>query len=126
MCSEPCLNQCLDHLLLSGPFLELQALPGLPMCSATQSTLMLLRHPVRQSTPMSCLAGVYAGAFNLCSVLLLSLSRWVPDVGRRNAYTGHSCRSIRSHENCQFHGRNDTSYLDWRWEPSQPGCTLKR
>jgi len=47
-------------------------------------------------------------------------------VGRRTAYTGHSCRSSTSHENCQFHGRNDTSYLDWRWEPFSAGVHTEK
>lgn len=37
-------------------------------------------------------------------------------------YNGTSCATIKDGQNCMAHGRPDTGYLHWRWQPR--GCTL--
>ncbi|KAG1364057.1 protein ALTERED XYLOGLUCAN 4 [Cocos nucifera] len=47
--------------------------------------------------------------------------RWVPD-SRGPRYNGTSCGTIKDGQNCMAHGRPDTGYLYWRWQPKQ--CQL--
>ncbi|XP_010928570.1 xyloglucan O-acetyltransferase 2 isoform X1 [Elaeis guineensis] len=47
--------------------------------------------------------------------------RWVPD-SRGPRYNGTSCSTIKDGQNCMAHGRPDTGYLYWRWQPNH--CQL--
>ncbi|KAL9328083.1 hypothetical protein ACSQ67_003086 [Phaseolus vulgaris] len=49
--------------------------------------------------------------------------RWVLDK-RGPLYNGTTCSTIKESQNCIINGRHDTSYLYWRWKPSQ--CHLPR
>ncbi|XP_068642863.1 xyloglucan O-acetyltransferase 1-like [Aristolochia californica] len=49
--------------------------------------------------------------------------QWVPDKSGPR-YNGTSCSSIKDGQNCMAHGRPDTGYLHWRWQPA--GCQLPR
>ncbi|XP_039145495.1 protein ALTERED XYLOGLUCAN 4 [Dioscorea cayenensis subsp. rotundata] len=49
--------------------------------------------------------------------------RWVQD-HRPTIYNGTSCGTIKDGQNCMAHGRPDTGYLHWRWQPRQ--CKLPR
>uniref|UniRef100_A0A0E0L9R8 Uncharacterized protein n=1 Tax=Oryza punctata TaxID=4537 RepID=A0A0E0L9R8_ORYPU len=46
---------------------------------------------------------------------------WVPDA-RPPLYNGTSCATIKDGQNCMAHGRPDTGYLHWRWQPRR--CDL--
>ncbi|KAL5199248.1 hypothetical protein ABZP36_020451 [Zizania latifolia] len=46
---------------------------------------------------------------------------WVPD-SRPPLYNGTSCATIKDGQNCMAHGRPDTGYLYWRWQPRR--CDL--
>lgn len=48
--------------------------------------------------------------------------RWVYDKNRRPAYSGLSCKAIRSSYNCMRNGRRDTAFFHYRWQPS--GCNM--
>ncbi|WOL12137.1 protein ALTERED XYLOGLUCAN 4 [Canna indica] len=47
--------------------------------------------------------------------------RWVPHSGEP-LYRGTSCKTIKEGQNCMAHGRPDTGYLHWRWQPQH--CPL--
>nr|CAD1826804.1 unnamed protein product [Ananas comosus var. bracteatus] len=47
--------------------------------------------------------------------------RWVFEP-RGPLYNGTSCSTIKDGQNCMAHGRPDTGYLRWRWQPAQ--CDL--
>ncbi|MCO5554057.1 hypothetical protein L7F22_007583 [Adiantum nelumboides] len=52
----------------------------------------------------------------------LSQGEWVPDPAPP-LYTNNTCRYIQdSLQNCLGNGRSDSSYLHWRWKPSE--CDL--
>ncbi|KAJ0986694.1 hypothetical protein J5N97_005050 [Dioscorea zingiberensis] len=50
--------------------------------------------------------------------------RWVLDNQQGPIYNGTSCSTIKDGQNCMAHGRPDTGYLHWRWQPR--GCKLPR
>ncbi|TVU11887.1 hypothetical protein EJB05_45497 [Eragrostis curvula] len=52
-----------------------------------------------------------------------SEGRWVWEPGHARQYNGTEC-NVKDSENCVRNGRPDTGYLDWRWQPSAPGCRL--
>ncbi|XP_020217799.1 protein ALTERED XYLOGLUCAN 4-like [Cajanus cajan] len=49
--------------------------------------------------------------------------KWVRDK-RGPLYNGTTCATIKESQNCIINGRHDSSYLHWRWKPSQ--CHLPR
>ncbi|CAM0885238.1 unnamed protein product [Alopecurus aequalis] len=51
-----------------------------------------------------------------------SEGEWVSAPGHRR-YNGTEC-NVKDSENCIRNGRQDTGYLDWRWQPSAAGCPL--
>ncbi|XP_047150228.1 xyloglucan O-acetyltransferase 1-like [Vigna umbellata] len=52
-----------------------------------------------------------------------SNGRWVGDK-RDPLYNGTTCATIKESQNCMINGRQDSSYLYWRWKPYQ--CHLPR
>ncbi|KAG9440343.1 hypothetical protein H6P81_020508 [Aristolochia fimbriata] len=52
-----------------------------------------------------------------------AVGQWVPDVSGP-LYSGTSCSTIKDGQNCMAHGRPDTGYLNWRWQPEK--CDLPR
>ncbi|CAM0913540.1 unnamed protein product [Alopecurus aequalis] len=52
-----------------------------------------------------------------------SQGQWVSAPGHARQYNGTEC-DVKDRENCIRNGRPDTGYLDWRWQPSAPGCQL--
>ncbi|XP_072958804.1 protein trichome birefringence-like 33 [Typha angustifolia] len=48
--------------------------------------------------------------------------RWVYDRKSRPHYTEQGCGLINPQFTCQAHGRRDTMYQHWRWQPN--GCSL--
>ncbi|KAJ3693791.1 hypothetical protein LUZ60_009271 [Juncus effusus] len=49
--------------------------------------------------------------------------QWVP-TANRPLYNGTSCGTIKEAQNCMVHGRPDTGYLYWRWQPKGESCHL--
>ncbi|RDX67324.1 Protein ALTERED XYLOGLUCAN 4, partial [Mucuna pruriens] len=52
-----------------------------------------------------------------------SNGKWVRDP-RGPLYNGSTCATIKGSQNCIINGRHDSSYLYWRWRPSN--CHLSR
>ena len=50
--------------------------------------------------------------------------RWVKDELTRPHYEESECPYIQPQLTCQEHGRPDTGYQKWRWQPH--GCGLPR
>ncbi|XP_064954888.1 xyloglucan O-acetyltransferase 1-like [Musa acuminata AAA Group] len=44
--------------------------------------------------------------------------QWVRHSGEPR-YSGTGCKTIKEGQNCMAHGRPDTGYLHWRWQPKQ-------
>lgn len=50
--------------------------------------------------------------------------RWVYDEVARPFYAEEECPYIQPQLTCQTHGRPDTGYQHWRWQPN--ACSLPR
>ncbi|KAF3792068.1 ALTERED XYLOGLUCAN 4 protein [Nymphaea thermarum] len=53
----------------------------------------------------------------------LAQGQWVHDASPP-PYNDSTCKTIKEGQNCIAHGRPDTGYLHWRWQPHN--CTLPR
>jgi hypothetical protein len=54
----------------------------------------------------------------------ISLGEWVYDEAARPLYSEEECPYIQPQLTCKEHGRPDTAYRHWRWQPR--GCDLPR
>ncbi|MQM01048.1 hypothetical protein Taro_033793, partial [Colocasia esculenta] len=96
---------------LASPHIATTA-PVFPTLSTTASP------PQRRPRAVSPAAAAAATAPPHCD---LFAGQWVK-AAREPLYDGSSCATIKDGQNCMAHGRPDTGYLHWRWQPR--GCTL--
>jgi hypothetical protein len=54
----------------------------------------------------------------------ISVGEWVYDEAARPLYREEDCPYIQPQLTCKEHGRPDTAYRHWRWQPR--GCDLPR
>ncbi|QCD90595.1 Protein altered xyloglucan 4 [Vigna unguiculata] len=112
---------CTLHILLPIPLLPIILLSlyfypfSLPSSPPTK-----LSPPSSTSTPLLPSAEKGYVCDTPCDY---SNGRWVRDK-RDPLYNGTTCATIKESQNCIINGRQDSSYLYWRWKPNQ--CHLPR
>ncbi|OMP12041.1 hypothetical protein COLO4_03497 [Corchorus olitorius] len=95
-----------DFMCIFG---QLEPIPGRPISQPVEK---------REKLPFAIGKGGEEGSCDIFS------GRWVRDELTRPLYDESECPYIQPQLTCQEHGRPDTDYQKWRWQPH--GCDLPR